>query len=93
MSKVIITIEGDGNIYFEVVNHSENYDVCTIVSTLCNVMIKAMERHKFPVLTQEEGHVRIIVNHADDALVELTKTIRDTFYEVEDQHPYFVKVY
>jgi len=93
MTKVIMDIHEDGSIFFDCENHSDDYDVCTIVSTLCNVLVVASNRANFEPTEYKPGHVRIYIPKAEYPLIETFRAVEDTLKEVQKQNPKYVKIY
>ena len=95
MTKVIFQFDKDGSLMFDCINHSGDHDVCTIVSTLCNVLVEACARFdsNFEPTVYNEGHVRIDMNMTDDALRDTFHTVEGVMHHVMHQHPEHIKIY
>ena len=93
MTKVIMHISDDGSIMFDCVNHAGKKDVCIMCSTLVNVLITACRRENIQPTVDEDGHLRLDIEKAGPELISTFRAVRDVFYEVEDQFPFFCKNY
>lgn len=93
MTKVMMHLENYNEIYFDCVNHSDDHDVCTIVSTLCNVLVMACNRARWKPSVYEEGHVMIDIPNASLGLQEVFYAVKNVFEEVAEQNPDNVKLY
>lgn len=94
MTKILLDIN-DYGLMFDCINHADDHDVCTIVSTLCNVLVKACTRfdNEFEPTIYQKGHVRIDLKMTDSTLIEIFNTVLSLLKEVQRQHPEYVKVY
>jgi uncharacterized protein YsxB (DUF464 family) len=93
MTKVMFNIDSHNTIMFDCVNHAENYDVCTIVSTLCNVLVEAAARADCEPTIYNPGHVRIDITKAQDDTLEIFETVMAVMKQAAEQHPEFIKIY
>lgn len=93
MTKIIFNVKEDGEIFFECENHSGEHDVCTIVSTLCNVLVRATEKQKLAIDKYEEGHVRIYIPQAKPCLKEQFIVILNMLEELAGDNPNYIKIY
>jgi len=93
MTKAIF--QYDKGLMFDCVNHAGDHDVCTIVSTLCGVLVIACKRFDkdFEPTIYNEGHVRIDVSRADDSLKEVFRTVEAVMKQAAKQHPDYIKIY
>lgn len=87
MTKVILTVHRD-SVFFECSGHSGDHDVCTIVSTLTNVL--AVQSHP---QVYDSGRVRIIDNDPSASTKAVFKAVEKCFHEAAKQHPDHLKVY
>ena len=94
MTKVIISIADNGGaFFFDCENHSDDHDVCTIASTLCNVIVSWCMERGYRIDDYKPGHVRITGDDCDKATDALLRTILRVFEQVQEQNPAFIKVY
>lgn len=93
MTKIIFNVKENGEIFFDCENHSGDHDVCTIVSTLCNVLVRATEKADLVVDEYESGHVRIYIPQTKSCLREQFLTILDIFEELQTENPKYIKIY
>lgn len=81
MTKAILTIDESDNMMFDCINHADDHDACTIMSTLCNVMVqRTIDLDREPTI-YNKGHVRIDIPNAD----QVTKAVFQTVYKVMEQ--------
>ena len=94
MTKVIISIGDDGSsFFFDCENHSGDHDVCTIASTLCNVVVQRCMDMGYEIDEYKEGHVRISGDKCDEGTNMVMRTVLKVFEEVQRQNPDHLKVY
>lgn len=94
MTKIMLRIsENRHDIYFDCLNHAGDHDVCTIISTLCNVLVAECIRLGSKPSVYEEGHVHIDIEYATPQTVEVFKAVEMVFKEIEKNHPDIVKIY
>ena len=93
MTKVMMNIDSQGNIMFDCQNHADNYNVCTIVSTLCNVLVEAAFRADHEPTEYNPGHVRIDISKAQSDTLEIFETVMAVMRQAADQHPDHIKIY
>lgn len=93
MTRLILNIDKKTNIYFDCENHAEDHDVCTIISTLCNVLVAEMIRIGLSPQIYQEGHVRIEIPEAGYLTAYLFQTVKTVFEEVAEQEPKHVRIY
>lgn len=93
MTKVMMNIDRQNNIMFDCVNHADNYDACTIVSTLCNVLVEASCRADCEPTIYNPGHVRLDIPKAQNDTLEIFETVMAVMKQAADQHPEFIKIY
>lgn len=93
MTKVLLVINPEeGHIYFECLDHSSDHDTCTIVSTLCNVLIAECER--IGVEPKLNGpHVRIQITDPGSETIEVFKCVDRVLRACEEQNKRYMKVY
>lgn len=92
MTKVMANIKGD-DVYMDVLNHADDHDVCTIISTLCNVLINACLMHDVPPIEYKAGHVRIDVPNADDDVKAVFTAVYSQIMDVAAQYPDSIRIY
>ena len=93
MTKVMMNIDRQNNIMFDCVNHADEYDACTIVSTLCNVLVEAADRADCEPTIYNPGHVRLDISKAQNDTLEIFETVMTVMKQAADQHPEFIKIY
>ncbi len=93
MTKTIFNYSSNGDIMFDCINHAENHDACTIMSTLSNVLVEACCRAGSEPTIYNKGHVRIDLYKADYPTVEVFKTVEAVMRQAEEQHPDHIRVY
>lgn len=94
MTKIIISPGDDGgSFFFDCENHSGDHDVCTIASTLCNVVAQRCMDQGYEIDIYEPGHVRISGDKCDEGTNVVLRTVLKVFEELQYQNPDFVKVY
>lgn len=93
-TKVIINVGEDGGaFFFDCENHSGDHDVCTIASTLCNVVVARCLERGYKIDAYEPGHVRIAGDHCDEQTSTILRTVLSVFEQVQEQTPRLLKVY
>lgn len=90
---IINSGEDGGAFFFDCENHSGDHDVCTIASTLCNVVVAICLEKGYKIDTYEPGHVCIKGDHCDDQTSTVLRTVLRVFEQVEGQSPRLLKVY
>ena len=93
MTKVILRIEKDNSIMFDCMNHSEDYNVCTIISTLCGVLGVAADRADCEPTIYNDGHCRFDIPKAQDDTIEVFDCVMDAMRQAAHQHPGHIKIY
>lgn len=94
MTKVIMNITSNRHdIFFDCENHAGDHDVCTIISTLCNVLVAHTLRLGAKPTEYKEGHVRIDLEYASQPTMEVFESVLMVFKEIEKNHPDTVKIY
>lgn len=93
MTKVIMHINKSGDIMFDCQNHAEDHDACTIMSTLCNVLVEATFMASNEPTIYNPGHVRIDITNADYPTLEVFRTVMNVIKQAAAQHPDFIKIY
>lgn len=93
MTKVIMMISKNGTVMFDCLNHSDDHDVCTIVSTLCNVLVEACFQSGHEPTVYNKGHVRIDITEAPYPTLETFRIVDKLLRAVAEQNPDFVKIY
>lgn len=94
MTKVMYSIN-DYGLMFDCTNHSDDHDVCTIVSTLCNVLVEACTRfdETFEPTIYEKGHVRIDLRMTDNTIIEVFNSVMGVIRQAALQNPEHIKIY
>ena len=93
MTKVMMNKDKHNNIMFDCQNHADDYDVCTIVSTLCNVLVESCFRAGGEPTIYNPGHVRIDITKAQEDTVEVFETVFEVMKQAAKQHPDYIKIY
>lgn len=93
MTQMMMNIDEKGSIYFDCRNHAEKVDVCIMASTLCNVLIVACRELGISPKEEADGHIVFDITEAPYPLVQTFKAVNKVFCEIEDQFPFFLKVY
>ena len=93
MTKVIMNIDRHGNIMFDCLSHSDDHDVCTIISTLCNVLVEACLGAGYEPTMYAKGHVRIDMNKAPYPTTEVFRTVGRVMHQVAEQNPEHIRIY
>lgn len=93
MTKVMMDIDKRNNIMFDCQNHAEDHDACTIMSTLCNVLVESCFRIGEEPTIYNKGHVRIDISSAQDDTVEVFETVMAVMKQAAKAQPEFIKIY
>ena len=94
MTKVIISMGDEGGaFFFDCENHAGDHDVCTIASTLCNVVVARCQERGYKIDEYLPGHVRITGDKCDEGTNTVMRTVLRVFEELQRQNPDFVKIY
>ena len=93
MTKTIFNYSVNGDIMFDCINHAEDHDACTIMSTLSNVLVEASCRAGTEPTIYNKGHVRIDLYKADYPTVEVFKTVEAVMRQAAEQHPDHIRIY
>lgn len=80
-------------IMFDCTNHAEDHDACTIMSTLCNVLVEATFETGTEPTIYEKGRVRIDIYDADDETLHLFDVVWNVMKQAEEQQSEFIKLY
>lgn len=92
MTKILMNIKPD-SVYMDCINHANNHDVCTIISTLCNVCVAECIRNGISPKIYEDGHVLIDAVFADKKASEVFEAVALTLSQVAEEHPTYVRIY
>lgn len=94
MTEEKMRIWTNGNIDFELRNHSEKKDVCIMCSTLKELLISACELNHVDQddIYEADGVVVIHLRGASYTLVETFRAAHETFKKIADQFPWFLKI-
>lgn len=92
MTKVMMNIDDISGIFFDCINHAEDHDACTIMSTLCNVLVEECFREGCEPTIYNKGHVRIDMPYSTKAF-EMFSTVEAVMKQAANQHPEFIKIY
>lgn len=80
-------------IMFDCQNHADDHDACTIISTLCNVLVEATFMAGYEPTVYNKGHVRIDIPCADDETLHLFDAVWNVMRQAEKQQSEFIKLY
>ena len=92
MTNVIMYIDPVNGIMYDCLNHSGNETVCTIMSTLTNVLVEAAERAGKDPTVYMPGHVRIDLPPGTNA-EETFRTVQAVIQQAAEQHPEHIRIY
>ena len=92
MTKAIFNFN-NWDIMFDCENHAGDHDVCTIVSTLCNVLVAAARKAGIEPTKYDKGHVRIDIHNAGYPTAEVFRLVEELMHSVADQYPEHVRIY
>ena len=80
-------------IMFDCQNHAGDHDACTIMATLCNVLVEASFQAGTSPTTYKPGHVRIDIHNADDKTLHVFNTVWSVMKQAADQQSDYIKLY
>lgn len=93
MTRVIFHV-GGGSAYIDINMHSGDHDVCTMISTIANVIICGTEeRGNIVTKVYEPGHVRMCGEHIDTHDMHILEAARTALECIEDEHPEHIRIY
>lgn len=92
MTKVMMNIDDISGIFFDCINHADDHDACTIMSTLCNVLVAECFRQDREPTIYNKGHVRIDMPYSDAAF-EVFAAVEEAMRQAMHQHPDHIKIY
>lgn len=87
MTTITISVHRD-SVFLDCVNHAGDYDVCTIISTLCRVLALQTEPTVY-----EPGHVKIIDDHASEETKAVFRAVERTMRDAAEAHPEHITIY
>lgn len=92
MTKVFMNIDEISGMYYESINHAGDNAVCTIVSTLSNVIVEQcfIEGHEPTIYNK--GHVRVDMPYSKDAQT-VFRAVEGVMRQAAHQHPEHIKIY
>jgi len=93
MTKAMMVINDNGDIMYDCLNHSGDHDVCTIMSTLSNVLVQACFRAGHEPTIYNKGHVRIDLFKADYPTIEVFRTVDAVIRKAAEQNPDYIRIY
>lgn len=93
MTKIMLNIDQHNNIMFDCVNHADDHDACTIVSTLCGVLGVASIRADIEPTIYNPGHVRYDIPKAQNDTIEVFECVMEAMKQAAAQHPDFIEIY
>ena len=80
-------------IMFDCSNHAGDHDACTIMATLCNVLVEATFLAGEEPALYDKGHVRIDISGADDNTLHLFNAVWNVMKQAAEQQPDYIKLY
>lgn len=80
-------------IMFDCTNHADDHDACTIMSTLCNVLVEATFMIGGEPTIYDKGHVRIDISNADDATLHLFGAVWNVMGQASNQMQDYIRLY
>ena len=92
MTKIRFEYDDDGSIMFDCDNHAGDHDVCTIISTQCNVLVEACFRADDEPTIYNRGHVRIDLIRPSYPIAEVFRTVEAQMRKVAKMHPEYVMI-
>ena len=92
MTKVMMNIDEISGMYYECIEHSDDHDVCTIVSTLSNVIAEEcfIEGHEPTIYNT--GQVRVDMPYSKEAYT-VFRVVEGVMHQAARQHPENIKIY
>lgn len=93
MTKAIMNIDDLGSIFFDCINHAGDHDACTIVSTLCNVLVEACFNEDKEPTIYNKGHVRIDMENASKETIAIFRTVEKVLNHASEQMPDNIQIY
>lgn len=92
MTKEIMKIDGD-SIYFDCREHAGDREICAMCSATCNMIICACDRHGIAPQSDEDGHIRYDIEHADKELIHTFEDAQRCFDAIAAEFPEYLKCY
>ena len=93
MTKVMYNSDPLSGIYYEVLNHADDHDVCTIISTLSKGIVEACLQADYEPTEYSSGHVRIDMPKVDEKTLYTCNLVYKQILNVARLHPENVKIY
>ena len=93
MTKEMMHIDENMNIYFDCRSHAGKTDVCIMCSTLCNVLIVACSEYGIEPKDDKDGHLSFDIEKAPSELVRIFGCVQKVFNAVGSQFPDHLMVY
>ena len=93
MTKAIMQISPLDGVFFDCTAHADDHDACTIMSTLCNVLVEATLEADYEPTIYEAGHVRIDMEYASEKTNHVFQTVWNVMKQAEKQMPDYIKLY
>lgn len=92
MTKVFMNIDEISGMYYESINHAGDNAVCTIVSTLSNVIVEQCFIEEHEPTIYNKGHVRVDMPYSKDAQT-VFRAVEGVMRQAAHQHPDHIKIY
>lgn len=93
MTKVILQIKDNGDLFYECMNHAGDHDVCTIMSTISNFLVEECFECGCEPTVYDKGHVRIDMSNAGELAKEIFRIAEKQISRLKAQNPEHIKVY
>ena len=93
MTKVMMNADPISGIFYDCLNHADDHDACTIISTLSNVLVQACFDADCEPTEYSKGHVRIDMPSVDEKTIYLFDEVFKVIKSAARQHPDHIKLY
>lgn len=100
ITKVLFSYpNGTGPLYYDCEGHSDYVsdmgwnDCCVAVSTLNVMLINYIEQYGIEPEICQDGHVRIVIEDADEYIIEVFKAAEKQFWWLADRYKEHIKCY
>jgi len=87
MTTAHLSIDKQSNISFDCVNHAGDWDVCTMITAYCNVLVAECLRHDVYPTVYEAGHIHIDFEYASDSTKEVFLSVWDAIKATAEEYP------
>ena len=95
MTKVMMHSDPLSGLFYDAICHADDRDVCTIVSTLSNVMVASALLNEIKPVVYEDGHVQVIIpaDEADEQVWGVFYAVKECMEQAAEQHPENLRMY